>query len=100
MPKMMIRPDRLALLFKPHGFWLRDADSETKTLAFVRQATIARLYEHLNVRGQGKHGEAVYAKTAISASTSHSSDKCVSEADLTLLSCLESDKERHWTVVR
>jgi hypothetical protein len=100
MPKMMLSPDRLRALLKPQGFWLRDVDFVTKTIAFVRPSTIPRLYEHLNVHGQGKEGEAAYATTAISASTSHSCDECVSEVDLTLLFTLETDKERHWTLIR
>jgi hypothetical protein len=100
MPKMMLNPDRLSVLLKPQGFWLRHADSVTKTIAFVRQSVIPRLYEHLNVHGQGKEGEAVYATTAISGATSHSCDNCVSEEELTLLYTLESDAERHWTLVR
>jgi hypothetical protein len=100
MAKMMLSPDRLSALLKPQGFWLRDVDSVTKTIAFVRQSTIPRLYEHLNVHGQGKTGEAVYAATAISGSTSHSCDECVSEDDLTLLYTLETDTDRHWTLVR
>jgi hypothetical protein len=100
MPKMTLSPDRLSLLLEPQGFWLRDVDSVTKTIAFVRQSTIPRLYEHLNVYGQGKVGEAVYATTAISGSTSHSCDECISEEDLTLLYTLETDKDRHWTLVR
>jgi hypothetical protein len=100
MPKMILSPDRLSALLEPQGFWLRDVDSITKTIAFIRQSTIPPLYEHLNVHGQGKLGEAVYATTAISGSTSHSSDECVSENDPTLLYTLETDKERHWTLVR
>jgi hypothetical protein len=97
---MLLSPDRLNVLLKPQGFWMRYVDSITKTIAFVRQSRIPRLYEHLNVHGQGKLGEAVYATTAISGSTSHSCDECVSEDDLTLLYILETDKERHWTLVR
>jgi hypothetical protein len=100
MPKMMLSPDRLSALLKPQGFGLRDVDSVTKTIAFVRQSTIPRLYEHLTVHGQGKQGEAVYATTAVSGSTSHSCDECVSDEDHTLLYTLETDKERHWTLVR
>jgi hypothetical protein len=100
MPKMMLGPDRLSALLKPHGFWLREVDSVTKTIAFVRPSTIPRLYEHLNVHGQGKVGEAAYATTAISGSTGHSCDECVSEDDLSLLYTLETDKERHWTLIR
>jgi hypothetical protein len=69
MPKMMLSPDRLAVRLQPQGFWLRDADAVTKTIAFVRPSAIPRLYEHLNIHGQGKVGEAVYATTAISGST-------------------------------
>ena len=100
MPKMMLRPGRLSAILNPQGFWLRDADFDTKDIAFVRQSTIPRLYEHLNVCGAGKEGEAVYAKTAISGSTGHSHDRCVSEQDLTLLYTLETDKVHHWTLVR
>jgi hypothetical protein len=100
MPKMVLSADRLAARLEPQGFWLRDADDVSKTIAFVRPSTIPRLYEHLNVHGQGKAGEAVYATTAISASTNHSCDECISEVDLTLLYTLESDKDRHWTLVR
>jgi hypothetical protein len=100
MPKMMLSPDRQRLLLEPQGFKLRDVDSVTKTIAFVRQSTIPRLHEHLNVHGQGKVGEAVYATTAVSGSTGHSCDECVSEDDLTLLYTLETDQERHWTLVR
>jgi len=97
---MMLSSDRLSVLLKPQGFWLRDADSVTKTIAFVRPAHIPRLYEHLNVHGQGKVGEAVCATTAISGSTSHSCDECISEEDMTLLYILETNKDRHWTLVR
>jgi hypothetical protein len=100
MPKMMISPDRLLALLKPEGFWLRHVNSISKTITFIRPSAIPRLYEHLNVHGQGKVGEAVYAATAISGSTSASHDECVSEEDLTLLYTLETDKERHWTLVR
>lgn len=99
MPKMMLSPDRLSALLEPQGFSLRDADSVTKTIAFVRPSIIPRLYEHLNVCGQGKVGEAVYATTAISGSTNHSYDDCVSEKDIALLETLETDKERHWTLI-
>jgi len=100
MPKMMLRPGRLSAILNRQGFWLRNADFVTKSIAFVRQSTIPRLYEHLNVCGQGKEGEAVYATTAISGSTGHSQDRCVSEEDHTLLYTLETNKERHWTLVR
>ena len=100
MPKMMLRPGRLSAILDRQGFWLRNADFVTKSITFVRQSTIPRLYEHLNVCGQGKEGEAVYATTAISGSTGHSQDRCVSEEDHTLLYTLETNKERHWTLVR
>jgi hypothetical protein len=96
---MMLSPNRLSALLKPQGFWLREVNSVTKTIAFVRPSTIPRLYEHLNVHGQGKIGEAAYAMTAISGSTGHSRDGCVSEDDLALLYTLETDKERHWTLL-
>lgn len=96
---MMLSPDRLSALLQPQGFWLRDANSLTRTIAFVRQSTIPRLYEHLNVYGQGKAGEAVYATTAISGSKNHSFDECITEEDLTLLDTLETDTKRHWTLV-
>jgi hypothetical protein len=101
MPKMMLSSDRLSTLLKSDGFWLRDVDSVTKTIGFVRQSTVIRqLYEHLVVHGQGKKGEAVYATTAVSGSTGQSSDECVAEADHALLYVLETNKERHWTVIR
>lgn len=99
MAKMMLSTGRLSALLKPQGFWLRDSDSVTKTILFVRRSSIPRLYEHLIIQGQGKKGEAVYATTAVSGSTSHSSDDCISEEDLTLLYTLQADKERHWTLV-
>jgi hypothetical protein len=99
MPKMMLSPDRLSALLKPQGFWLREADSLTKEIAFVRAAEISRLYEHLNIQGQGKLGEVVYATTSVSGSTNHSCDDCVSERDLSLMYLLETNKERHWTLV-
>src|SRR5262249_23500852 len=108
MAKMMLRPDRLSGILNPQGFWLRYANFDTKDIAFVRQSTIPRLYEHLNVSGglvrrslgQGKEGEAVVATTAISGSTGHSHDRCVSEEDNALLYALETNKERHYTLVR
>jgi hypothetical protein len=100
MPKMMLSPDRLSVLLTPQGFWLRDVNPVTKSVSFVRPSDIPRLYEHLNVHGQGKFGEALYATTAISGSMNHSGDECVSEQDSTLLYVLETDKERHWTLVR
>jgi hypothetical protein len=100
MPKMMLSPDRLSALLKPEGFRLRGVECVTKTIAFARESAIQGLYEHLNVHGQGKMGEAVYVTTAISGSTSHSGDECVSEEDLTLLHELQTDKERQWTLVR
>jgi hypothetical protein len=57
-------------------------------------------YEHLNITGQGQGGEAVYATTAVSGSLGHSQDDCVSAIDLTLLYALETDKDRHWTMLR
>jgi hypothetical protein len=99
MPKMMLSPDRLAARLEPQGFRLRDTQAVTNLIAFVRPSIIPRLYEHLNVHGQGKVGEAVYATTAVSGSTNHSCDECVSEEDLTLLYTLETDKDRHWTLV-
>ena len=97
---MMLSPDRLAARRKPQGFWLRKTNAMTTTIAFFRPSSITRLYEHLNVHGQGKMGEVVYATTAVSGSTSHSSDECVSEEDVTLLYALEIDKDRHWTLIR
>jgi hypothetical protein len=99
MARMMLSPDRLSALLKPQGFWLRDANSLTKEIAFVRTSETAPLYEHLNVHGQGKIGEAVYATTSVSGSTNHSDDDCVSERDLSLMYLLETDKDRHWTLV-
>jgi len=100
MPKMMLSADRLSDLLKPHGFWCWESDCVTKTIGFVRSSTVPRLYEHLIVEGQGKAGEAVYAKTAISGSTTQARDECVAEVDLTLLYALETDKDRHWTLLR
>jgi hypothetical protein len=99
MPKMMLSPERLTALLGPLGFLLRFADTRTKSIAFYRPASISRLYEHLNVVGQGKMGEAVYATTAISASTGRSCDTCVSEEDKALLFSLQSATDRHWTLV-
>jgi len=107
MPKTMLRLDRLSGILNPQGFWLQHADFDTKDFTFVRQSTIPRLYEHLNVRG-GLVGrrlgqikdEAVRATTAISGSTGHSHDRCVSEEDNALLYALETNKERHYTLVR
>src|SRR6186713_3173915 len=99
MPKMMLSPERLTALLGPQGFLLRFADARTKSIAFYRPSSISRLYEHLNVQGQGKMGEAVYATTAISASTGRSYDTCVSEEVKTLLFSLQSDTDRHWTLV-
>jgi hypothetical protein len=82
---MMLSPDRLRALLEPQGFRLRDADYVTKTISFVRPCSIPRLFDHLNVHGQGKVGEAVYATTAVSGSTNHSFDACVSEVDHSLL---------------
>src|SRR6478735_466797 len=100
MPKMMLSPDRLNALLQPQGFSLREVDIVTKTITFVRPSRLPRLHEHLNVQGQGKVGEAVYATTAISGSSGHSLDTCVSEVDKALLFILESDKDRHWTLLR
>jgi hypothetical protein len=58
------------------------------------------LFEHLTVHGQGRAGEAVYAETAISGSSAVTRDECVAEEDLALLSVLETDRDRHWTIVR
>lgn len=99
MPRMMLSPRRLSALLQPQDFWLRGVDSVTKTITFVRRSNIPRLYEHLNIEGQGKTGEVVYATTAVSGSTSHSHDESVSAEDLTLLYTLETDKARHWTLV-
>lgn len=73
---------------------MQEADSLTKNSAFVRQSNVSRLYEILNVHGQGKAGEAVYATTAISGSTSHFSDDCVSEEELELIYTLEIGNEQ------
>jgi hypothetical protein len=99
MRKMMLSPERLSTLLEPQGFVLRMTDSRTKTIAFIRPSSFSRLFEHLNVQGQGKTGEAVYATTAISGSTGHSHDTCISEEDKGLLYTLETDTDRHWTVV-
>jgi hypothetical protein len=96
---MMLSADRLRALLEPQGFWMHDVDSVTKTIAFVRQSGISPLYEHLSVYGQGKKGEAVYAKNSISGSSSQSQDECVAEEDLGLIYALESDGDRHWTLV-
>lgn len=96
---MMLSIDRLISRLEPQGFWLRDTDKSAKAIAFVRPSTIPRLYEHLNIFGQGKAGEAVYATTAVSGATNHTNDGCVAEVDLTLLYALETDKARHWTLI-
>jgi hypothetical protein len=99
MRKMMLNTDRLKLLLEPQGFLMRWADTVTKEILFIRPSSLPRLFEHLNVQGQGKVGEAVYATTAVSGSTNHSHDPCVSEVDHALLYSLQTDKERHWTIV-
>lgn len=72
----------------------------TKTISFVRPSAIPLLYEHLNVYGQGRAGEAVYAKTTISGSMSQSNDRCISEEDDALAETLATDMERRWTLLR
>jgi hypothetical protein len=100
MAKLMLSADRLAARLAPYSFWLRDNGIATHTISFVRPSTIPRLFEHVNVYSQGKKGEAVYATTVVSGSTNCLSDECISERDLTLLYKLETDKERHWTLMR
>lgn len=96
----MLSPDRLKRLLTPQGFWLRSSGSVTKEIDFVRPSKIPRIYEHLNVKGQGKIGEAVYARTAVSGSKNPHHDPCVAEIDHNLTFTLETDTERHWTIVR
>ena len=95
----MLNADRLSNLLKPQGFTLRYAGSFVKTIIFVRNSNIPRLFEHLNVYGQGKAGEAVNASTGISASSSQSGDACVGEEDLALMYALATNAEHHWTIV-
>jgi hypothetical protein len=100
MPKMMVSPVRLSELLKPQGFRLSAADARTKDISFVRESSIPRLFEHIVIAGQGKLGEVVYAKTAVSGSTGHSHDECVSAIDRALVDVMETDKARHWTLLR
>ena len=99
MAKSMLRADRLSALLAPQGFWLQYANTVTKDIRFVRRSTIPRLYEQLHVSGQGKSGEAVYATTCISAGMV-SYDECMADRDHSLMFALETDVERHWTLLR
>lgn len=96
---MMLSPNRLGVLLKPQGFWLRHYDPFVKHIDFVRSAPIPRLYEHLCIRCGGKSGEAVYATTSISGSTSPGARGCSSEADRALNNVLQTDAEHGWALL-
>jgi hypothetical protein len=99
--KMMLDPQRLDQLLRPYRFRVLLVDIVTKEIWFVRPSPLRRLYEHLQVVGQGKQGEAVYAVSGIAGVQFFGAifDSAVGEEDLSLLYALETNRDRHWTIV-
>jgi len=96
---MLLSPKRIGRGLAPQRFSLCRSCTTTKEIGFSRPSSMPRLYEQLHVCGQGKHGEAVYATTAISASPNWINDDCVTIVDQNLMFALEHDAHRHWTVL-
>lgn len=99
MSRMLLSSKRLGSALKAQRFELYRSCTVTKEIGFSRPSSIPRLYEQLRVYGQGKRGDAVYATTAVSVSPSWIHDDCISIEDLGLMFALESDAERHWTLL-
>ena len=99
MPKTFLSPNRLGRKLAPFGFSLCRSCATTKEIGFFRPSTVERLYEQIRIQGQGKSGEAVYAVTAVSACRDWINDECIATVDEELMHLLETDKERHWTLL-
>jgi len=98
---MFVSTKRLDKLLNPDGFKLLFSNKHTKEICFVRNSrSNSLLYEHLLISGQGKLGEAVYAETIVAVVRNFPVSKLVAETDdHELLYELETDKERHWTLL-
>ena len=99
MAKMLVSPKRLCRELVALRFNVRRSCTTTKEIDFSRPSTMPRIFEQLRVCCQGKLGEAVYAKTSVSASTNWVYDDCISIVDHSLMFALEADPERHWTIL-
>lgn len=99
MTRMLVSPKRLYRELELLRFSLRRSCATTKEIDFSRPSAIPRIFEQLRVCGQGKLGEAVYAKTSVSASLNWLNDDCISSVDHSLMFALEADPERHWTIL-